>query len=302
VQGNQNKGAFINSGNIFGNLGINLNHFGEYDRIGLTTDVSVRYTGQEYLNLGNTFIPGGSKEMSGNLRKYLLEDKLQLQAKFQYREYDFSANSKTWQYASWSFSGKWKFSKGQFFELRYQPFNNSRKEQSTTESQNSANRFSVRGNIQARLSKGVLYRNYLDITTFDNIMEHLASALEQNTNAVTLTSLQTLSLKNRTYFLNSVYNHTRARSEFLFLNSSLTIDGGSTFQIKDGLMLNCAIVYNSVQGFYSNGSLRQGISGRILGRFDLSGFVQSGIFFYKEAGASGVSPFSGNVLISYKIK
>lgn len=284
------------------NLGFNFNYSGDFDQAGLSGEATVFYTGQEFTNLGNAYLPGGSKGASGSARKSFLDGMLQVSGKIQYREYDFSLDKRTWQYVSYSIGAKWKMKKGQFLELRYQPFNNTRNVDGVKQNTNRANRFSFRGNYQQKLSHGNIYRHYIDVSTFDNVMESIAASADQTGSAVTYTSLQTLSRGEKNYFLNTVYNKMKTESGFLFLNTSFSVDGGTSILITKQVQYNPALVYNQVSNFYAMAAIRQGLSGKVGKGLNISGFVQMGAFLRKEQLASGISPFSGSMMVSYKLR
>ncbi len=294
--------SLLSTASPFQNLGFNFNYSGDFDQAGLSGEANIFYTGQEFTNLGNAYLPGGSKGASGSARKSFLDDMLLISGKIQYREYDFSVDKRTWQYISYSIGAKWKMKKGQFVELRYQPFNNTRNVEGVKMNANRANRLSLRGNYQKRLARGKIYRHYIDVSTFDNVMETVAAAVDQTGSAVTYTSLQTISHGQKTYFLNTVYNKMKTESGFLFLNTSVSMDGGTSFMLTKQVQYNPALVYNHVSNFYAMAAIRQGLSGKIGKTLNVSGFVQMGAFLRKEQLAGGISPFSGNLMVSYKLR
>lgn len=294
--------SLLSTTSPFQNLGFNFNYNGDFDQAGLSGEANVFYTGQEFTNLGNAYLPGGSKGVSGSARKSFLDDMLLISGKIQYREYDFSLDKRTWQYISYSIGAKWKMKKGQFIELRYQPFNNTRNVDGVKMNTNRANRLSLRGNYQKRLAHGNIYRHYIDVSTFDNVMETVAAAIDQTGSAVTYTSLQTISHGQKTFFLNTVYNKMQTKSNFLFLNTSVSMDGGTSFMLTKQVLYNPALVFNQVSNFYAMAAIRQGLSGKIGKTLNVSGFLQMGTFLRKEQLASGISPFSGNLMVSYKLR
>ena len=78
-------------------MGLNLNYSGEFPDLKLTENFTVKYTGREYNNLGNAFMSGGTKEIANALNKQLLNRKLIIGIRGQYREYDLGMDGRKWQ-------------------------------------------------------------------------------------------------------------------------------------------------------------------------------------------------------------
>lgn len=303
VSGGNSNGLkeVMNAGNFFGNVGLNLDYGGDYQNLGITNRVSVRYTGKEYNNLGDYSLASGSKELSNDLKKSFFKRKLILNVKIHYREYEFSTDGRKWKSFSYTTDAKWKFKKGEFIEIRFQPYFNRRVSREENYVSTKSYRLALRGNINRKVMKGFTYRNFLELTSSnDSFYDFFLDRFVSN-GFVSFTSLQTLNIGQQTLFFNTTANLARENAGYLYGNSSLAIDGGMTFNATRKISMSSALAYNGVSKMYGQLSLRQSLSAALGEKIVLDGYISAGQNLYKLQGLY-VPAITGNLSISYQLK
>jgi hypothetical protein len=294
------KGIF-NSDNIFGNVGMNLNYVGEFEKLGIDENLTIRYTGKEYSNLGNFYSVSGSKEISNDLKKYFLNRKLIATVKASYRQYEFALNDRKWNRFSYTADLKWKMKKSQFIEIRYQPYFNKRINLTEKYTAGKSYRLSLRGNMNQKIGRGSSYRNFVEMSSSKDSYYDVFSDKFHSTRSLSFTSFQELSLGKHTIFLNFVGNHAGENLNYLLGNSSLSIDGGLTLSPFKNISLSSAFAYNSVSNMYSQLAVRQSINIFLGDKFIIDGFINAGKNLYQNVYLK-IPEISGTLSISYNIK
>lgn len=286
---------------FFENMGLNLNYSGEFPDLKLTENFTVKYTGREYNNLGNAFMSGGTKEIANALNKQLLNRKLIIGIRGQYREYDLGMDGRKWQNFSWLTDIKWKFRNGEFLEARYQPYSSRRVEPSVVYASSKSNRFALRGNINRKIGRGLSYRNFIECSTAkDEWLDVVLNKLNIN-QTFSFTTLQTLALGRQTLFANCIVNRTKNNTAYLFMNSSCSLDAGSSFAVRRQILLSSSLVYSEVNHFYGQLAIRQSISTQIGNHFTMDGFIQAGKNLYQPEFIP-IPAVTGNIAFHYSIK
>lgn len=300
VKDNGIKGM-MSAANFLGNMGLNLDYSGDYESIGIVNRVSIRYTGKEYNNLGDYSLASGSRELSNDLRKSFLKRKLVVNVKTNYREYAFSTDGRKWKSYSYTADAKWKFKKGEFIEIRYQPYFNRRVSTDENYISSKAYRVALRGNINRKVMKGFTYRNFLELTSFNDSFYDFFRDKFISSGFVSFTSQQTLNVGQQTLFFNITANMARENTGYLYGNSSLTMDGGMAFNAIGKISLSSALAYNGVSKMYGQLSIRQSISAALGGRIVLDGYITAGKNLNMLDGLC-IPAITGNVSISYQLK
>lgn len=261
----------------------------------------IRYTGKEYNNLGNFSLVSGTKEISNDVKKYLLKRKLIINFKGHYREYDFSIDNRKWKSFSYMADIKWKLKKGEFIEIRYQPYLNRRTSKDESYISSKSYRLAIRGNIYRKVGKGFTYRNYMELASSkDNFYDYYQDRF--NTNGfISYTSLQTFTIGKQTLFLNITGNHAKQNGGYLFGNSSKSLDGGITFNATKNISLSTAIVYSSISEMYSQFAIRQSVNAFLGKRIVINGFIHAGKNFLEQSYLL-LPAISGNLSLSYNLK
>ena len=291
----------INRENLFGNMGVNLNYSGELESLGISENLMVRYTGKEYSNLGNYTMVSGSKEISNDLKKYFFKRKLIFQIRAHYREYDFSVDDRKWKSFSYMADVKWRLKRGEFVELRYQPYFNRRTGASENYLSSKSHRLAVRGNMNRKVGRGLTYRNFMEMASSrDNFYDVFADRFVSN-RMISFTSLQSLNIGRQSLFINLSGNLANAKTDYLYSNSNLSVDAGMTFNSVRNIYLSSSVVYNEVSGMYSQLGIRQALSVLIGKNLSLDGYVNLGKNLYKLDFIQ-VPAITGNLSVSYNLK
>jgi hypothetical protein len=288
------------SGSFLDNMGVNVQYMGTFAGIGLDESFNVRYTGKEYSNLGNAFMIGGSKEVTNDLRKQFLKRKLQVSLRGQYREYELGVQNSKWQYFSFMADVKMKFRKGEFVELRYQPYFNRRVEVKSSYTSNQSDRLSVRGNISRRIARGITYRNFIDLSFINDEHYNVFTNRPGSNKTFSLTSLQTLDVGTKSVFVNLNLNSSQNKSDYVFLNSSVAIDAGTSFMINRTISTSSSLVYSQIDQVYKQVAVRQSVSA-LVGRLSVSGYINAGKYFETNP-AFPVPAVTGDISIQYNFK
>ena len=288
------------TGSFLDNMGVNIDYTGDYPNIELQQNLTIKYTGKEYSNMGNAFLVGGFKEISNDLRKQFFNRKFQVSIRAQYREYDFSIDNRKWQMFSFMTDVKMKFRKGEFVELRYQPYFNRRSGLQSYTS-NRSDRLSVRTNINRRIARGIAYRNFIDLSFINDEHYNVFSDKFGNNRTFSLTSLQTVDIGARSYFMNLNVNRSKNQSDFLFFNSSVALDAGASFLVRRTVSTSTSIVYSEIDQLYKQLAVRQSVSAQISGKLSVNGYINAGKYF--EVNPSFTIPaITGDISIQYNFK
>jgi hypothetical protein len=291
----------VNSDNLFGNMGLNVQYRGEFEQLGLTQQTTIRYTGKEYSNMGNFALVSGAKEISNDLKKYFLQRKLIINFKGNYREYDFSASKRKWKNFSYLADVKLKLKKGEFIELRYQPNINRRSSPEESYTSSKSFRLAVRGVVNRKLGRNFRYRNFMEISTSqDDLYDFYRDQFYSN-QFTSFTSLQTFTLGKNNLFLNLNGNIAKQQTGYLLGNSSLSADAGIHFTSRSALSASSSAVYTSVKGIYQQIAIRQSVSTTIGKRFVIDGYIHAGINKVTQS-YPDIPAVSGNLSISYHLK
>ncbi len=291
----------LNTGNLLSNMGITLDYAAELEKLGVSERLVVRYTGKEYNNLGNFSLVSGTKEISNDLRKYLLKRKLIVQLKAQFREYEFAVDDRKWRSFSYLTDIKWKLKKGEFVELRYQPYTNHRITAEQSQLSSRSHRLALRGNVNRKIARGLAYRNFMELASSrDGFYDPLQDKLHA-TGFISFTSLQTLAVGKQTLFVNVTGNHARQNTGYLFSNSSVSVDGGMTYNLGRQLSLSTALVYNEVNSLYGQLAIRQSLSTMLGKKIMLEGFLHAGKNLYEQAYLN-IPAVTGNLSVTYNLK
>ncbi len=291
----------VNSDNLFGNMGLNVQYRGEFERLGITQQTTIRYTGKEYSNVGNFALVSGAKEISNDLKKYFLHRKLIISLKGHYREYDFSASRKKWKSFSYLADVKLKLKKGEFVELRYQPYINRRSSPEESYTSSKSYRFAIRGVVNRKLGRNFRYRNFMEVSSSKDDQYDFYRDQFYSNQFTSFTSLQTFTIGKDNLFVNINGNIARQQTGYLLGNSSLSADAGIQFSTRSTIALSSSVVYTSVKGIYQQVAMRQSLSTTIGNRFVIDGYIHAGInkvmLSYLD-----IPAVSGNLSISYHLK
>lgn len=290
----------VNSNNLMENLGIAVDYGSEFDGIGLTNKLTLRRTGKAYENLGNSFLAGGVTEISNDLKKNFLNRRLVLHTRVNYRQYEFSVNDR--KLKSFSFMGdvKWKFKKGEFIEARYQPyFNRSNAQENSLQSK--SYRIALRANISRKISRGFSYRNFIELSSSKDDFYDAVFGNNSTTRFISFTSLQTVTIGRRSFFVNITANHAKQNTGFIFGNSSLAADAGMQFTAGERIMLSSGLIYNQVSELYTQFAIRQSLSAMLGKKLTVEGYLQAGPKLYEAPGLD-IPLTTGNLSISYNLK
>ena len=254
------------NGNLFDQMAFTLQWTGTNEAKQLNYDIHFAKTGQAYMNPGNMFITTGLTELGGSFRKSIFQRKLQLSAKLNYRDYQFSSVNSKWINYNFSFLAKWKLNKGQFVAVRYQPYVATRVQDINKYTAATNSRFSLEGSFRRRFGR----INYQHSLTLAYVRSTATLDTIPITNGVDLSSMQTFTVNKLCYYLNTQYSRANKVSGPLFFNTQFNTEAGCVYKIDKRFSSSTAIYYNSMQHHYRQAGIKQSISGQIGDRFTVT--------------------------------
>jgi hypothetical protein len=260
------KGIF-NSQDFLQQMAVTVRWNGEVTDKNLTYSVHGTLLGKAYDNPGSLFLTRGMTEFGGSVKKSYLKNKLQFLAKGNYRKYSYGLGTSKFENHYFAFQGKWKFKKGQYLSLRYQPYQSARTDKERNYSVGGSDQLAMEINLQKRI-KNVSYRNSISITGYNN--HYSFDSLAVNNKSILLTSMQSITYKKHTYYVNLQYNKANATTAVALFNTQFMTDLGFMFRIGDKIMASTAVNYNSVQDWYRQVGIKQTISGQLTEKLQFS--------------------------------
>jgi DNA-binding transcriptional regulator GbsR (MarR family) len=266
----------LNTDDFFSNASVSVNYTGYHQHIGLENTFYFKASGINYDNPVMSFEPAGAKEAGLNLRKFFLKNKLQVTMKTDWREYKFSsASDRKWR-TSYHFADvKWKMKKGQYIALRYQPVQSVRIADGKKYVTASTQRLSFLASLTKKIG-GNQYRNTVNLAYQQNkYTSDINSPLMGNT-SLQFSSMQNIVIGKYAWFNNTMYNYVNNSTGFIFLTTSFNNDLGVAYTIGKTLGASSSIVYQSVDGWYKQISVRQSLSGQLGKRINMSVYVDAG--------------------------
>jgi len=269
-QGNPATKQFTNARNIFEQMAFIVQWNGASEEKQLAYDLYIGRTGEAYNNPGNLFIASGVTELGGSLRKELLGNRLQLSSKTNYRAYQFSSIGTRWVNYNFSLQAKWKFKKGQYIAMRYQPYYSIRTQYATKYIAATNNRLSVESNFRRRFGK-INYQHSIGLSVLRS--GYTPDSIPSANNAIDFSSMQTASINKRSYYLSMQYSKSGNRQGSMLLSTQFNTEAGCMYSIHNGLFGSSAIHYSNMQHRYRQTGIKQSISGQIGERFTVTLFA-----------------------------
>ena len=266
-QGSSLSKQLLSSENFVQQMAFTLQWNGEIKDKDLSYDLHGTRIGKGYSNPGNLFLSRGLTEFGGSLKKSFLQNQIQVAAKGNYREYEYSSNNTKWRNYNFSFQAKWKYRKSQYISLRYQPYQSLRLQDEKKYSIGGSNRLSVEGNFRKRFGK-INYQHTASLSFLKNNYQFDSTPVGNK--SVLISSVQTITINKKSYFLSLQYNRANAASEMIVFNTQLNADAGCMYSICKAVMGSTAINYNSTKGWFRQLGIRQTISGQLGERFIVS--------------------------------
>lgn len=280
-------------------LAATVSYRGEYSKIDLSQEWSVRYVANGYYNPGNSFLPSGAKEIRTAVRKSFLQKRMVINIRASLRDYDFTNNgTQKWISSSLNTDLKWKMRKGQFIGLRYTSSSATKHSDKERQPVSAFNLLTAEGNMYKKLGH-VGYRNYFSIGFQRNRNQVYNAGISTN-KSMLYTVMQTLSVGKKMIYWNTNYSHVNNTSGLVFFNTTVMSEAGCAYTFK-GISLSSAIAYSAVNDWYKQLSLRQTLSGEIGKRFVMSVYVNAGknLRLYQDI---PVSPVRAEWSVQYLFK
>jgi hypothetical protein len=268
-------GDFFDSDNFLKSFAASVNYSGEFEAINLRTETFVRYSGVNYDNPATGFIPGGTQEAGMSLFKTFLENKLQVNARTNWRRYKFSeTNDNQWRNTNHFVDVKWKMRKGQSVSLRYQPARSVRLANGVKSTNTISERLAANATVTARL-KTFQYRNNFSLAYLRNQYAYTYGQLASN-KSFQLTTLQSFIVGKQMFYSNTTFTSVHNPSSFIYFNTSFNSDLGITYNIGKNISASSSINYNSVKGWYQQISCKQSLSGQLGEKLKMDIYVDIG--------------------------
>jgi hypothetical protein len=265
----------LNTHDLLKSIAVTINYNGEFEKIDLQTETSVRYAGINYDNPATSFIAAGTNEFSTGIRKSFLRKKLQVLARSNWRQYKFSETSENvWRNSNQFIDIKWKMKRGQSVSMRYQPVRSIRITDGYKSINGSTERLSITTNLAASIHS-LQYRHYFTLAYQKNIYAYQNAANTLN-RSLQISSMQSFVIKRNVVYSNTSFNKVNNASAFIFFNTSFNTDLGITYSIGKNLSGSSSFNYNSIEGWYRQIAIRQSLNGELGKKFRMDVYVDIG--------------------------
>jgi len=259
----------FNTNDFFSNLGLSAEYSNEFPGIDLSHEFSFHYTGNGYSNQGNSYLLPGSKELYNSLHKSFFNRKLNVVVINRYKSYSLDNSGKRVDNFSNTVDIRWKFSKGNYLAIKYQPaYSASLLGNGIMQNEVTTNRLAVDLNIRNKIKK-IQVQNFINLaylstkTVFAGFGDDLYKTLQ-------LTTTHSVMKGSQQFFVNTNFNYAFKNGSLPYLNSSLLAEGGIVYSAGKWIKLTSALNYNAVQNWYSQMVIKQGIGGQIGKKLDLN--------------------------------
>jgi hypothetical protein len=268
---NPTEGLF-NGNSIGESLAFSLNYKGEIEKFDLQHSIQISSTPNGYTNPGSTLLQRGQKKLAIDLKKYLLKRKLVLTLKANLKSFSFgTTDERKWIHSSYFVDARYKMKKGQSVSLRYQPNQFVQVTKGERQLYTKTERLAVDAVVGAKLFRKT-YRNNFSLAYSNNAFALTAGSMA-SVKSLLLNTTQTLSFGKTALNVTGVYNYVNNTTDFVFFNSSLNCDAGISYTLLKHFSASSSIGYASTNGWYKQLSYKQGLSGNIHDRFDVSVYV-----------------------------
>ncbi len=254
-----NFSKIFSSEDIGNNSAISFRYEDENPLTGLQYYIGFQKTASGYSNPGNSYLNSGTTQFNGRIRKSLLENKLQVTYKADYRIFQYGYENSKWVHSNMMLDLKWKMKKGQYVSMRYQPMRMTSKTPSGKTKLNAYDRLAIDFNI-AKKFHHFNYSHFLSLGYENNRYAWMQEMLQKR--GLVLSSMQQFTKRTKTIYLN-----------IHFQQFSFYAESGLTYPINKFLIASSAAVYDSYRSWYHRAGLRQSLSGQMGERFILSFFV-----------------------------
>lgn len=269
-----NLSGILSSENFMANTALSVKYADENTEKGLAYQFNFSKVANGYNNPGNSFLNGGSTEAGTQLRKSFFKNRMQLSFRGNVRDYKYNDEiDSRWRNVYMVLDGKWRMRKGQHIGIRYQPNRMKRIEEGVKSIVTSIERLSVESNLYKKIGK-TGYRNYLTLGWQKNI--YALSATENISNSsLQVNSFQNITIGKNLVYANVSYTSSNNSSAYVYFNTSLNTDIGYSFQLFKKITASSGIVYASVNEWYQQLGIRQGLSGQLNEKFYVNIYVDA---------------------------
>jgi hypothetical protein len=269
-----NLSKILSGENFMSNTALSVKYADENTEKGLSYQFNFSKVSNGYTNPGNSFLNGGSTEAGTQLRKSFLKNRMQLSFRGNVRDYKYNDETDSrWRNVYMVMDGKWRMKKGQHIGIRYQPNRMTRIENGSKNIVTSIERLSVESNLYKKLGK-IGYRNYLTLGWQKNIYA-LSVAENISSSSLQVNSFQNITLGKNLLYANLSYTSSDNSSSYVYFNTSLNTDIGYTFQLFKKITASSGIVYASVNEWYQQLGIRQGLSGQLNEKFYINIYIDA---------------------------
>ena len=129
------------------------------------------------------------------------------------------------------------------------------------------NRLSLNMNIRRRFGK-VNYQHGISLAPLKNNCSF--DSISVNNNAVLISSMQTITINKKSYYLNIQYNKASTPSGLVVFNTQFSADAGIVYNLGKGMMASTTLNYNSTKDWFKQIGIKQSISGQLGEQFIVS--------------------------------
>ena len=259
--------------NFWDNTAFSVKYEDEYSRQNLSYEIHASKTANGYNNPGDIFLNAGSKELGYKLRKLFWNRRLQLNMRTDLREFKYNdEKDDRWRSFYSVFDIKWKMKKGQYAGLRYMPNKMIRLDGNLKSTLTEISRLTAEANLSKKIA-GAYYRNYMNLSFQKNGYSFNHEWISATT--LLFSSSQTVSIGKNMIYVNTNYNYANNHSQYVFFNSSLVSEAGSSYILFKKINATSSLTYNAIDGWYKQVGIRQNLSAQIGERFNMNVYVDA---------------------------
>jgi hypothetical protein len=263
----------LNSDNLLNSMAFSLKYEDEFADQDLSYGLHAGMTAPGYNNPGSTFLTSGGKEFGVNVKKAFWKRKLQASLKTDMREYTFGDDdSYKWRSLYSVLDLRMKLRKGQSIGIRYMPNKMIRIAGGEKSTVSLLERLSVDGTVAQKLA-GKYYRNNITLAWQKN--KYMLGNDPVLNNSLSVSSFQSITLNSKLLFVNTLYDHARNNSQYVFFNSTFLTETGITWLMLKKISFSSSLLYNSVKDWYNQVGIKQTISGQLKERFSFNIYVDA---------------------------
>jgi hypothetical protein len=279
-------------------VSLGVRYTDDWDKIGLSHNVYMAYSGFGYTNPGNPSSSRGAMQYDVSLRKQVARNKGFVQAQFATRNYNYSAEGdKRWQNIQVNLQGRYRLNRAFTLGGRLNQYQLVRKQPSGKERMYVSRKVMADGQFSGRVA-GVNQRTNLSLgwQQFNNIqVQHGA-----NSDLLLVQWVTTVPAGNASIMMNMFYNKEVGNSKLI--GDMFNGEAGASFPLFKTVTLTSSLTYLDNKLAARQIGTRQSVNTILLKNFNIGLYVDVRKDIIEPANPYLYGNFRGELSIFYQIK